>query len=478
MANKKPNKNKHAKPAPHNYDYDFLVIGAGSGGMTAAATASRLGAKVAVAEERYMGGTCVNAGCVPKKLMSYAAKFAQDFADAAGFGWQGKKARLNWKKMIAGKNAEIAKLNKYWREDIDDKNIDLFEGDKATFIDAHTVKMGNKTVTADKILIATGSWPMVPKIPGHEHAITSNEIFHLKDKPRRTIIIGGGYIGMEFAGILNGLGSQVTLLNRDADVLAPFDRDIRKSVSDAMTSRGVDLRNNTSVSSLRKTATGIEATLDDGSTIEADTVLFATGRAALTQGMDLQNAGVKTGPNGAVLVDDDFKSSADNIYAIGDVTDTIKLTPVAIAEGRAMAKNAFAGAKEKVDYTNIPTAVFTTPTIGSVGLTEDKALEKYGDIDVYKTAFTPMQNTMAGRDEKTMMKLIVDHKTDQVVGAHMVGPDAPEIIQSLAVAIKAGATKADFDNTIAIHPTAAEEFVLMRKATRKQRPRTKTAPTR
>lgn len=470
--------NKQTKKTPRKpkYDYDFFVIGAGSGGMTAAATASRLGAKVAVAEERYMGGTCVNAGCVPKKLMSYAAKFAQDFADAAGFGWQGKKPRLSWKKMIAGKNAEIAKLNKYWREDIDDKNIDLFEGDKATFVDEHTIRLGNKTVTADKILIATGSWPVKPKIPGHEHAITSNEIFHLKDKPKRTIIIGGGYIGMEFAGILNGLGSKVTLINRDKEPLAPFDQDIRSAVSDAMKGRGVDLRNETNVTSLRKTATGIEATLDDGSTIEADQVLFATGRAALTDGMDLHNAGVKTGKNGAVTVDSGFKSSADNIYAIGDVTDTIKLTPVAIAEGRAMAKNAFGGAHEKVDYTNIPTAVFTTPTIGSVGLTEKKALETYGDIDVYKTSFTPMQNTMAGRDEKTMMKLVVDHKSDRVVGAHMVGPDAPEIIQSLAVAIKSGATKADFDNTIAIHPTAAEEFVLMRRGQRKQQQPGKRAP--
>jgi glutathione reductase (NADPH) len=443
------------------YDYDLFTIGAGSGGVRAGRVSASYGAKVAIAEERYLGGTCVNVGCIPKKLLVYAAHFSEDFEDAAGFGWTVGARRFDWARLIANKNTEIARLNGVYRKVLEEAGVTIIDG-RAKVVDAHTVEVGQKRYTANTILIATGGWPSVPKIPGAEHAITSNEAFFLPTLPQSVIIVGGGYIGVEFAGIFHGLGGRVTQLHRGPLFLRGFDDDVRETLTAEMRKKGIDLRFNTKVEKIEKLTNGIRATLTGRASVEADQIMFATGRSPNTRGLGLEKAGVTLSDIGAVVVDDYSRSTVRNIYAIGDCTDRLKLTPVAIAEGRAVAETLFNNNPMKPNYANVPSAVFSLPNIGTVGLTEKQAAERYGKIDVYKTSFRPLKHTLSGRSERTMMKLIVEAATDRVVGCHMVGPEAGEIIQGLAVAITCGATKAQFDATIGIHPTAAEEFVTRR----------------
>lgn len=443
------------------YDYDLFTIGAGSGGVRASRVSAAYGAKVAVAEERYLGGTCVNVGCIPKKLLVYASHFSDDFEDAAGYGWTVGERRIDWAKLIANKNKEISRLNEVYRKLLQDSGVTVMDG-RAEIVDPHTVVLGRKTMTAKYILVGVGSWPMVPKFSGSEHAITSNEIFFLPALPRKIIIVGGGYIGVEFAGILHGLGVEVTQLYWGPLFLRGFDYDCRETLADEMKKRGIDLRFDADIQKIEKTRAGLRATLNGGAIIEADQILYATGREPKTGSLGLENAGVRMDKDGAVLVNDYSKTNVDSIYAIGDCTSRMMLTPVAIAEGRAVAETVFNNNPMKPNYINVPSAVFSIPNIGTVGLTETQALQQYKKVEVYKTTFKPLKHTLSGRDERTMMKIVVDHATDKVVGCHMVGPDAGEIIQGLAVAINCGATKAQFDATIGIHPTAAEEFVTMR----------------
>ncbi len=444
------------------YDYDFFVIGGGSGGVRAARIAAAYGARVAVAEERYLGGTCVNVGCVPKKLLVYAAHFSEDFDDAAGFGWTVGERRFDWSRLIANKNDEIARLNGVYRRMLEGSGVDIIEH-HARLADAHTVAVANDRHSAKHILVATGGWPVVPDIPGAEHAVTSNEAFFLDSLPERVVVVGGGYIAVEFAGIFHGLGSQVVQLYRGPLFLRGFDDDVRPFLADEMRKKGIDLRFNSVVERIDKANGALTATLAGGETIEADLVMYATGRVPNTKGIGLEEAGVELDAKGAVVVDDYSKTTVDNIYAVGDVTDRVNLTPVAIREGHLVAETLFNGNPSKPDHSGVPSAVFSQPSIGMVGLTEAQARERYGEIEVYKSAFRPMKHTLSGRDEKTLMKLVVDHASDRVVGVHMVGPEAGEIIQGIGVAIKCGATKAQFDATIGIHPTSAEEFVTMRE---------------
>ncbi|MGY9020403.1 MAG: glutathione-disulfide reductase [Alphaproteobacteria bacterium] len=444
------------------YDYDLYVIGAGSGGVRCARMSASYGARVAVAEELYLGGTCVNVGCVPKKLFSYGSHYPAAFEDAAGYGWNVGESTLDWKRLIENKNREIERLNGIYRTILGDSDVTIHEA-RASLKDAHTVLVGGEEVTADKILVATGGWPTVPDFPGKEHAITSNEAFFLENLPKRVIMVGGGYIAVEFAGILHGYGSHVTQLYRGDMFLRGFDQDLRSHLAAEMLKQGIDLRFNANIASLEKTADGVVATLEDGSTLEADVVMYATGRAPNTRNIGLEELGVEIKKDGSIVVDDQFKTSVDNIYALGDVIDRFQLTPVAIAEAMVLSGNLFNGQNLSTDYADIPTAVFSHPNIGTVGLSEEQAREEYADIDVYKSDFKPMLHTLSGRDERTLMKLIVDKASDRVVGCHMVGPDAGEIIQGMGVALKAGATKAQFDATVGIHPTAAEEFVTMRE---------------
>ena len=444
-----------------NYDYDLFTIGAGSGGVRASRVSALYGARVAIAEERYLGGTCVNVGCIPKKLFVYAAHFNDDFEDAAGFGWSVGARRFDWTKLIANKNAEIARLNGVYRKLLTEAGVTILDG-RARILDPHTIAVGGKRYTAKYILVATGGWPSVPEIPGSEHAITSNEAFFLPALPQRAIIVGGGYIGVEFAGILHGLGVRVTQIHRGALFLRGFDDDVRETLAAEMIKKGVALRFDTRIEKIEKGNNGLTAALTGGLKLETDQIMFATGRRPNTRGLGLEEAGVEVNDSGAVAVDGYSRSAAPSIYAIGDCTDRRMLTPVAIAEGRAVAETLFNGNPMKPDYTNVPSAVFSLPTVGTVGLTEAAARERCGKIDVYKTTFRPLKHTLTGREEMTMMKLVVDRATDRVVGCHMVGPEAGEIIQGLAVALTCGATKAQFDATIGIHPTAAEEFVTMR----------------
>ena len=443
------------------YDYDLFVIGAGSGGVRASRISASYGARVAVAEERFLGGTCVNVGCIPKKLFSYGAHYAEDFEDATAYGWTVPEPALRWKTLIDNKNKEIERLNGIYRNLLEGANVRLYEA-RATIRDAHTLDVGGETVTAENILIATGSWATVPDFPGNEHVITSLEAFYLDELPKRALIVGGGYIAVEFAGILNGYGADVVQLYRGDMFLRGFDQDVRTHLADEMRKKGVDLRFNANVASLEKTEAGLVATLEDGTTIETDCVLYATGRHANTAGLGLENAGVETAANGAIVVDDRFRSSVPNIYALGDVIDRFQLTPVAIGEAMVLSGNLFKGENRQMDYADIPTAVFSNPPIGTVGLTEEQARQEYGAVDIYRSIFRALKHTLTGSEERTLMKLIVDKASDRVVGCHMVGPDAGEITQGLGIALKCGATKAQFDATVGIHPTAAEEFVTMR----------------
>jgi len=443
------------------YDYDLFVIGAGSGGVRASRIAAQHGARVAICEEYRVGGTCVIRGCVPKKLLVYASHFSEEFEDAAGFGWEIGPRKFDWAKLIANKDAEIERLSQIYIKNLTASGVEQFLT-RGVLKDAHTIDLGDKTVTADKILIAVGGWPSMPDIPGIEHAVTSNECFHLKELPKRALVVGGGYIACEFAGIFNGMGSDVSLLYRGDQILRGFDQECRDFLAAEMTKKGIDIRLHADVARIDKTGDGVKVTMADGSVIEADVILYATGREPKTDGLGLENAGVKLGKNGAVIVDGDLRTSQDNIFAVGDCTHRINLTPVAIKEGHIFADTQFGKTPRKMDYDNVAHAVFSQPTMSCVGLSEEAAREMYFDVKVFKSDFRAMKHTLSGRQERTFMKLVVHTATDRVVGIHMVGADAPEIIQSLAVAIKCGATKAQFDATIAVHPTAAEEFVTMR----------------
>jgi len=443
-------------------DVDLFVIGAGSGGVRAARIAAGHGANVAIAEDRYLGGTCVNVGCIPKKLLVYASHFSDEFADAEGFGWTVGERTVSWPRLIENKNREIERLNGVYQRLLEGAGAKIFWG-RAQLLDAHTVVLGHEHYRAERILVATGGWPSVPHFPGHEHVITSNEAFFLDDLPERVTVVGGGYIAVEFAGIFHGLGADVTQLYRGPLFLRGFDDDVRECLAEEMVKRGIHMRFNTEIKAVAVAERGLLADLSDGTKLETDLVMYATGRAPNTAGLGLEQAGVELRENGAIIVDENWQSSVPHIYAIGDVTDRINLTPVAVAEGHALADSLFGQRRRALDYAGVPSAVFSIPPIGTVGLTEAEARAKYGAVNVYKTAFRPLKHTLTGRDESTMMKLVVDPASDRVIGIHMVGPEAGEIIQGFAVAMRAGATKAQFDATIGIHPTAAEEFVTLRE---------------
>jgi glutathione reductase (NADPH) len=445
-----------------SFDFDLFVIGAGSGGVRAARIAAGHGARVAVAEERHLGGTCVNVGCVPKKLLAYAAHFGHDVEDARGFGWRVDAATHDWARLIANKNTEIQRLNGIYRHLLEGAGCTLYEA-RARLVDRNTIEVGGERVTAERILIVTGGRPVLPDEPGaKEHGITSDDAFFLEEMPKRVVVAGGGYIAVEFAGIFNGLGAEVTQLYRGHLFLRGFDGDVRETLAEEVFKSGVDLRFNTIVSRIEKTGDCLLAHLSDGDVVECDQVLYAIGRRPNTADLGLEAAGVMVRDGGAIAVDDNYCTNVENIFAIGDVTDRVNLTPVAIAEGHWLADTLFGPGRPPVAYDIVPSAVFSQPPVATVGLTEAAARERLGKIDIYRSTFRPMKHTLGGRQEKTMMKLVVEAESDRVVGCHMVGLDAPEIVQGMAVAMSASATKADFDRTIGIHPTAAEEFVTMR----------------
>ena len=440
---------------------DLFVIGAGSGGVRASRVAASLGAKVIVAEGLYLGGTCVNVGCVPKKLYVYGSEFGKAFKDAAGFGWHVGETAFDWATLRDNKSLEISRLNSIYERLLDGSGATTLDG-MAHLIDAHTVEVNGAQYHAEKILLATGSWPTKPDFQGNEHAITSNEVFDLESFPERLLVIGGGYIAAEFAGIFNGLGSQVTQLYRGDLFMRGFDNDIRSFAAKEIRKTGVDLRFNTNIESLTPIGDGYEATLTDGSTLVVDKVLCATGRHPNIEGLGLEHTKVTLDCRGYVKANAQFQTEEPSVFALGDMTGGPQLTPVAIAQAMAFAHTQFGSRPKAMDYEFIPTAVFCQPNIGTVGLTEEAARDLGVELEIFKSDFKPMKHTLSGRDERTLMKLIVDKSTDQVIGLHMVGPDAGEICQGMAVAMKAGATKAHFDSTIGIHPTAAEEFVTMR----------------
>ena len=449
-----------------DFDYDLFVIGGGSGGVRAARVAANHGARVAIAEEYRYGGTCVIRGCVPKKLMVYASSFSEAFEDAEGFGWTVGARSFDWAKLIANKDAEIDRLEGLYAKNLDLAGVEVMRT-RAEVVDPHTVRLVAKgrDVSAKHILIATGGTPFVPEFEGSEHAITSNEIFHLSEQPKRAIIVGGGYIASEFAGILNGLGSEVTQIYRRDLILRGFDGEVRQHVAGEMAKKGIAFRFNSDVASIEKVPHGLSVTLTDHSKLEVDMVMFATGRIPNTGGLGLENAGVKLGRNGEVVVDAWSQTNIPSIYAVGDVTDRLALTPVAIREGQAFSETVFNGNPTKPDHALVATAVFTQPEIGTVGLSEELAREE-AEIEVYVSAFRPMMATLSGREEKMLMKMIVEKASQKVLGVHIVGHGAGEMIQMAAIAVKMGATKADFDRTVAVHPTASEELVTMKAPTR------------
>jgi len=445
------------------YDFDLYVIGAGSGGVRAARFAAGFGAKVAVAESRYLGGTCVNVGCVPKKLLVYGAHFAEDFEQSSGFGWSLGEPNFDWATLIANKDREINRLNGIYRNLLVNSGVTLHEA-HAKIVGPHEVEVNGERFTAKNILIATGGWPQIPEIPGHEHAISSNQAFFLKELPKRVLVVGGGYIAVEFAGIFHGLGANTTLLYRGDLFLRGFDGSVRKHLQEELSKRGMDLQFNADIARIDKQPDGsLKATLKDGRVLEADCVFYATGRRPMLDNLGLENTDVQLTDKGFIKVDEQYQTSEPSILALGDVIGRVQLTPVALAEGMAVARRLFKPEQYRpVDYKMIPTAVFSLPNIGTVGLTEEEAREAGHEVVIYESRFRPMKLTLTECQEKTLMKLVVDGKTDKVLGCHMVGPDAGEIVQGLAIALKAGATKRDFDDTIGVHPTAAEEFVTMR----------------
>jgi len=446
-----------------SYDFDLFVIGAGSGGVRAARFAAGFGARVAVAESRYLGGTCVNVGCVPKKLLVYGAHFAEDFEQASGFGWSLGEANFDWATLIANKNREIERLNGIYRNLLTNSGVSLFEG-HARIVDAHTVEVNGQRHSTERILIATGGWPQIPDIPGREHAISSNEAFFLKQLPKRVLVVGGGYIAVEFASIFHGLGATTSLLYRGDLFLRGFDGAVREHLRDELSKKGLDLQFNADIASIERKADGsLAATLKDDRVLEADCVFYATGRRPMLDNLGLENVEVKLDKRGYVEVDDLFQTSTPSILALGDVIGRVQLTPVALAEGMAVARRLFKPEEYRpLDYSMIPTAVFSLPNIGTVGLSEEQAIEAGHKVKIFESRFRPMKLTLTENPERTLMKLVVDADSDRVLGCHMVGPEAGEIVQGLAVALKAGATKQIFDETIGVHPSAAEEFVTLR----------------
>ncbi|WP_299436710.1 glutathione-disulfide reductase [uncultured Rhodospira sp.] len=446
-----------------SYDYDLITLGAGSGGVRASrVAASQYGARVAIVESSRVGGTCVMRGCVPKKLLVYGAHVAEELEDAVGYGWTVDGARHDWGALIANKNTELQRLEGVYHRLLRDAGVTLLEG-RGRIVDPHTVEVDGKTYTAGHILIAVGGRPILPDIPGIEHAITSNEALDLPARPDRIVIVGGGYIAVEFAGIFNALGSRVTEAIRAGQILRGFDEDVRSTLAAEMEKKGIRIRRECQIQSIEKCEDGSLSLLNNcAEEMRADAVMYATGRAPNTEGLGLDAVGIETAQGGAVVVDQYSRTSVDSISAIGDVTDRVNLTPVAIKEGMAFVATVFGDTPTAVDYDAIPSAVFSQPPIGTVGLMEGEARTRE-PVDVYLSRFRPMKATLSGRDERAMMKLIVSRETDRVLGAHMVGADAPEIIQGIGIAMKAGATKAHFDATVGIHPTAAEEFVTMRE---------------
>jgi glutathione reductase (NADPH) len=449
-----------------DYDVDLFVVGAGSGGVRASRIAAEHGARVMVAEEYRLGGTCVIRGCIPKKLLVYASRFGAEFEDAAGFGWTVPQASFDWKTLIANKDKEIARLEKVYGTLLDKAGVKHAKS-RAVLADGHTVQLANgEKVSAAHILIATGGTPGYgDRIPGIEHAISSNEAFELREFPRRILIQGGGYIAVEFAGIFAGLGAHVTLVYRGDNILRGFDDDVRQHLRMDMEKRGIKVMTGCKVAAIEKAGGHFSAVLSNGSHVTADQVMFATGRVPNVAKLGLAEAGVTLAKNGGIAVDEYSRTSAPNIYAVGDVTNRINLTPVAIREGHAFADTIFGGKPTKVDHTNVPTAVFSEPEVGTVGLTESEARARLARTDVYKAMFRPLKATLSGRDTTILMKLVVDGTSDHVVGCHVVGEGAAEIAQMAAIAVKMGASKADFDATMALHPTASEELVTMRKKT-------------
>ena len=447
-----------------DHDVDLFVIGAGSGGVRAARIASNYGARVMIAEEFRVGGTCVIRGCVPKKLLVYAARFSHEFEDAAGYGWTVPEPTFHWPTLIANKDREIARLEAAYTATLERFNVKLLKN-RAVIEDAHTIRLSTGArVRAETILIATGGWPHPgPKIPGLEHVISSNEAFHLPELPKRIVIQGGGYIAVEFACIFAGLGSDVTLVYRGENILRGFDDDVREHLRSEMRGRGITITCGHTVTAIDKAGDELVTRLSDDSTITVDKVMFAIGRHPNVTGLGLEQVGVKLAEHGGIAVDEYSRTSVPNIYAVGDVTHRVNLTPVAIREGHAFADTVYGGKPTPVDHTHVPTAVFSEPELGVIGLTEAQAREQLAKVDVYKSSFRPMKATLAGRDTRCFMKLLVDGITDRVVGCHIVGPDAGELIQLVGVAVRMGATKADFDATMAVHPTAAEELVTMRE---------------
>lgn len=444
------------------FDFDLIVIGAGSGGVRAARISAGYGARVAVIEESRAGGTCVIRGCVPKKLLMYGSAFSADAEDSAGYGWQVDVQGHDWSALISAKDAELDRLEGIYKSLLANAGAELIEG-RGTVTGPHSVDVNGKTITAERILVATGGWPQIPDVPGlREHAITSNEALDLPACPESIVIYGAGYIALEFASIFNGFGVDTHVVYRADLPLRGFDADIRTELAVALADRGITLHAGCTISEVSEDSGSKRVVLSDGATIVVDQVMAATGRVPNTAGLGLEEVGVALGDRGEVRVNAASQSSVSSIYAVGDVTDRVNLTPVAIAEGHAFADSAYGGRPRQVTHENIPSAVFTQPPIGSVGLDEDMARKTHGDVDVFVSKFRAMKNTISGRPEKTLMKLIVDRATDRVVGAHMIGPDSGEIMQGIGVAIVAGATKADFDATIGIHPSAAEEFVTMR----------------
>ena len=442
-------------------EVDLFIIGAGSAGVRAARMAAATKARVAIAEESRVGGTCVIRGCIPKKLFSYAAHFHEDFEDARGFGWDIQGIRFDWPTLISNKDKEIDRLNGIYKKLLLESGVELIEN-SARLHSPDEVEVGGRIIKAKHILIATGGWPAKPNIPGIEHAITSNEAFHLPSLPKRILIVGGGYIAVEFAGIFNGLGSHVTQLYRGEQILRGFDNDIRDFLHQEMEKKGISIRLGTDAVKIEKKKE-LEVSLNDGTTLNCDAIMYATGRKPKTEVLGLEGCGIKVDDIGAIRVDEYSQTTHKNIYAIGDCTNRLNLTPVAIREAMCFVDTVYNNRPSKMDYENIASAVFSHPPIGTIGLSEEEA-RKNAEVQIYKTSFRPLKHTLSGRDERTMMKLIVDRKTRIIVGAHMVGADAPEIIQTLAIAVKMRATKEDFDRTVAIHPTSAEEFVTLRSS--------------
>ncbi|KAK0334340.1 MAG: glutathione-disulfide reductase [Pseudomonadota bacterium] len=446
-----------------DYDFDLFVIGAGSGGVRASRVAAAHGAKVAVAEEFRVGGTCVIRGCVPKKLLIYGAHFAEDLKDARRFGWNVPDCGFEWATLRNNVLADVDRLEGLYTNTLNSHKVELI-AERVTVTGPHSVKLASgREVTAKVILVATGAWPLIPEVEGAEHGITSNEVFHLDECPKRIVIVGGGYIANEFAGIFHQFGSHVTMVNRGGTLLRGYDEQIRDRLLQISTMKGINFRFNAQMEKIEKKEDGTLCVhFKNGDPVAADIVLFATGRRPHTDGLGLENAGVEIDDKGAIKVDEYSRTNCESIYAVGDVTDRLQLTPVAIREGHAFADTVFGNNPRTVDYSCVPSAVFSHPPLAGVGLTEAQAKNKYGTVKVYTSDFRPMKNVLAGRDERALYKMVVDATTNKVVGLHMIGPDAPEILQAAAVAVKAGLTKQDFDDTVALHPSMAEELVLLK----------------